>query len=425
MAIITNRSSDTDIFVFEDYNQRIAIATFLCIVFVVGSIGNTLVITAVVLSRKLRSSTNWFVVNLSCCDLLICLCLPFNVVAMLSRDGWPLPGWICAANSAMAWICLGASVMTLALIAFNRWYLLTKSMMHFQTLYTTRNICFMLLSAWMYPALLCLLPHFAGLGRLGYSNNFKACAQDNSIPTSFLYSLIAGACAIMPAFIVMGVIYVRIYLFVSGQRKKMKQLRKSGAPQMRGIDNVNMEISSSEFPSTKRSTLTPEENITQSRSTSNLETSQTTETDISNGEGKLTAIENLPKNTPLENSENQSRQSPKSTEANQKRLRPIKQRSPDNKADPHLNNYNVTVTKRLAVVVLAFVICLLPFTVSVLIPSSNPGIPWTGLMLTFNSCVNPLIYTRTMPEFRKVMLAIIRCRLKDITEPIACIRRFR
>ena len=283
----------------------------------------------------------------------------------------------------------------------------------------------MLLSAWMYPALLCLLPHFAGLGRLGYSNNFKACAQDNSIPTSFLYSLIAGACAIMPAFIVMVVIYVRIYLFVSGQRKKMKQLRKSGAPQMRGIDNVNMEISSSEFPSTKRSTLTPEENITQSRSTSNLETSQTTETDTSNGEGKLTAIENLPKNTPLENSENQSRQSPKSTEANQKRLRPIKQHSPDNKADPHLNNYNVTVTKRLAVVVLAFVICLLPFTVSVLIPSSNPGIPWTGLMLTFNSCVNPLIYARTMPEFRKVMLAIIRCRLKDITEPIACIRRFR
>eukprot|EP00057_Strongylocentrotus_purpuratus_P032040 XP_786463.1 PREDICTED: dopamine D2-like receptor [Strongylocentrotus purpuratus] len=425
MAIITNRSSDTDIFVFEDYNQRIAIATFFCIVFVVGSIGNTLVITAVVLSRKLRSSTNWFVVNLGCCDLLICLCLPFNVVAMLSRDGWPLPGWICAANSAMAWICLGASVMTLALIAFNRWYLLTKSMIHFQKLYTTRNICFMLLSAWMYPALLCLVPHFAGLGRLGYSNNFKACAQDNSIPTSFLYSLIAGACAAIPAFIVMVVIYVRIYLFVSGQRKKMKQLKKAGEPQMRGIDNVNMEMTSSEFPSTKPSTLTPEENITQSRSTSNLETSQTTETDTSNGEGKLTAIENLPKNTPLENSENQSRQSPKSTKANQKRLRPIKQNSPDNKADPHLNKYNVTVTKRLAVVVLAFVICLLPFTVSVLIPSSNPGIPWTSLMLTFNSCVNPLIYARTMPEFRKVMLAIIRCRLKDITEPIACIRRFR
>ncbi|XP_030830297.1 C5a anaphylatoxin chemotactic receptor 1-like [Strongylocentrotus purpuratus] len=120
MAIMTNRSSDTDLFVFEDYNQRIAIAIILCIIFIVGAIGNTLVITAVGLSRKLRSSTNWLVVNLGCSDLLTCLSLPFNVVALLSRDGWPLPGWICAANSAVILVCLGASVMTLALIAYNR-----------------------------------------------------------------------------------------------------------------------------------------------------------------------------------------------------------------------------------------------------------------------------------------------------------------
>eukprot|EP00057_Strongylocentrotus_purpuratus_P032120 XP_786664.2 PREDICTED: probable G-protein coupled receptor No18 [Strongylocentrotus purpuratus] len=418
MAKITNRSSDTEVFVFEDYNQRIAIAVIVCIVFLVGSIGNTLVITAVVLSRKLRSTTNWFIVNLGCSDLLTCLCLPFNVVALLSRDGWPLPGWICSVNSAVTWICLGSSIMTLALIAYNRWYLLTKSGIQFQKLYTTRNICFMLLSAWMYPATLVLVPHFAGLGRLGYSYKYKACAQDNSIPTAFLYSLTAGACAVIPVFIVTVVIYVRIYLFVSRQSKKMIQLKKAGA-QARGIDNVNVEMSSSEFVSNEPSTLTSEMTITQSRSTSNLDTS------TSNGEGKLIAIENLPNNTPLDISENRSRRSPEGTKANQKRSRSIKHNLPDDKARPYLTKYNVTVTERLAVVVLAFIICLLPFGVSVLIYSSDPGIPWTGLMVTFNSCVNPLIYARTMPEFRKVMLAIIRCRLKDITEPIACIRRFR
>ncbi|XP_030830185.1 5-hydroxytryptamine receptor 2B-like [Strongylocentrotus purpuratus] len=333
MAIITNRSSDTDLFVFEDYNQRIAIAVILCIVFLVGSIGNTLVITAVVLSRKLRSSTNWFIVNLGCSDLLTCLCLPFNVVASVS-DGWPLPGWICAANSAVMWVCLGASVTTLAFIAFNRWYLLTKSGTQFQKLYTTRNICFMLLSAWMYPALLVLVPHFAGLGRLGYSHKFKACGQDNSIPTSFLYSLTAGACAIIPVFIVTVVIYVRIYIFVSRQSKKMNQLKIAGEPQARGIDNVNVEMSSSEFVSNEPSTLTSGMTITQSRSTSNLDTSPSTETDTSNETGKL-RIENLPQNTPLEMSGNQPRLSPEGTKANQKRLRPIQQNSPDNKARPH------------------------------------------------------------------------------------------
>lgn len=424
MDIITNRSSDTDLFVFEDYNQRIAIAIILCIVFLVGSIGNTLVITAVVLSRKLRSSTNWLVVNLGCSDLFTCLCLPFNVVAMLSRDGWPLPAWICAANSAVTWICLGTSTMTLALIAFNRWYLLTKSRTHVQKLYTTRNICFMVLSAWLYPALIVLVPPSAGLGRLGYSYEYKVCSQDTSVPNSDIYSLIAGATIILPVFIVVVFIYVLIYLFVSRQSKKMNQLKKAGAPKRCGNDNVNVKISSSEVPSNEPSTS--EETITQSCLTSNLHTSQTTETKITlNEEGKFTAIENLPKNSFLEVSENESRRSPEGTKANQKRPGFLKKNSPNNKAKPHLNKYNVTVTKRLAIVVLAFFICLLPFGVSVVVPPSDPGVPWTGLMLTFNSCVNPLIYARTMPEFRKVMLAIIRCRLKDIPELIASVRRFR
>eukprot|EP00057_Strongylocentrotus_purpuratus_P034806 XP_796582.1 PREDICTED: alpha-1B adrenergic receptor-like [Strongylocentrotus purpuratus] len=384
-----SRGSDTDLWVFENYNQRIAIATILCLVFIVGSIGNTLVITAVVLSRELRSSTNWFVVNLGCSDLLTCLCLPFYAVAMLSRDGWPLPGWICVANAAMVMICMGASVMTLALIAFNRWYLLTNTRKLSEKLYTTRNICFMVVSAWLYPIILVLVPHFAWLGRLGYSYEYKSCSQDTSLPTSDLYSSIAMAGAIMPVFTAIVVSYVRIYLFLSRHSKKPKKHIQEGAPQTRNLDNVNL------VQLTEPSTSTHEETITQSRSTSNLDApSLIAVTYTSNGEGNL---------TPLEISENQSRWPPED-KCNQK--------------------YDITVTKKHAVVVLAFIICLLPFGVSVSGFLSDPGIPWTGLLLAVNSCVNPLIYAGIWREFRNVMLAIIRFRLKDIPEPITCVRRF-
>ena len=98
-------------------------------------------------------------------------------------------------------------------------------------------------------------------------------------------------------------------------------------------------------------------------------------------------------------------------------------KSPNKSAPSQLNRHHVTVTKKLAIVVLAFLICLLPFGISVAVPPSDPGIPWTGLMVTFNSCVNPIIYARTMPVFREVMGCIIRCRFRSIPDPIDCIRR--
>ena len=164
-------------FVFEDYTQRIILSVALGFVSITGVIGNTLVIAAVVFSRKLRSVTNGFVVNLACADLLTCLSLPFNMVAMLSRNGWPLPGWICAVASAISLVCIAASVDTLALIAYNRWYLLTQPRANFQRLYKRRNILLMVFCAWLYPLMLVLVPHFAGLGRLGYSAKYKSCTQ--------------------------------------------------------------------------------------------------------------------------------------------------------------------------------------------------------------------------------------------------------
>ena len=101
MALVTttdwsqNISTVSEGFVFEDYGQRIAISIMLLTISAVGIVGNTVVILAVVFSRKLRSITYSLIVNLACADLLTCLSLPLHVVAVLSRGGWPLPTWIC------------------------------------------------------------------------------------------------------------------------------------------------------------------------------------------------------------------------------------------------------------------------------------------------------------------------------------------
>ncbi|XP_063964594.1 5-hydroxytryptamine receptor 1F-like [Lytechinus pictus] len=395
-----------ELFMLEDYNQRIANSIIMIIITIVGIVGNTLVIVAVILSRKLQSSTNWFIVNLALADFLTCLMLPFNVVAMLSRSGWPLPNWICATSAAVFFICLGASVMTLALIAYNRWYLLTQPIVKFMKLYKPPKVFLMLLAAWMYPSLLVLVPYFAGLGILGYSKEYKTCSQDTSLPTSDIYSLTAGACVIFPIFIIIVAIYIRIYIFVSRQSSAMAKTRRN--------EGITLESSSSKISSTK----TTNTSDTPEQAGPNVET--VLEYTIKSSENGANDV--APGN--LSKSKHQPRWSVKSF--NPRASNPSIRKSDEGKSQRRVNKYHVTVTKRLAIVVLAFFLCMLPFGINVVLPgSADMAVPWTALLTTVNSCINPLIYARTMPEFRKVMWAIIRCRFQEIPEPLACIRRQR
>ncbi|XP_072028336.1 type-1 angiotensin II receptor-like [Amphiura filiformis] len=79
------------------YAERVVIGVIYLFICIFGTVGNFLVIIAVLLSRKLQTPPNAFVVNLATADLIACLSFIWNVVAMLIPNGWPLPNtkWMC------------------------------------------------------------------------------------------------------------------------------------------------------------------------------------------------------------------------------------------------------------------------------------------------------------------------------------------
>ena len=72
------------------YEARIGLGCCWIIIAILGLVGNSLVILSVILSKKLRTVTNAFVVNLSVADLWTSLSYPWQAVAILSRGSWPL-----------------------------------------------------------------------------------------------------------------------------------------------------------------------------------------------------------------------------------------------------------------------------------------------------------------------------------------------
>ncbi|XP_038071649.1 5-hydroxytryptamine receptor 4-like [Patiria miniata] len=329
-------------FRFDDYTQRAIMATIICLSNVVGFVGNVMVLLAVNLSRKLQTRTNVFVVNLAVADLLTCSSTPFTAVALFSKVGWPMPEIVCAIMSGFTSIGVACSILTLASISINRYVLIMKTPSTYRSIYTPKKIAAMVAFTWVYPALICCLPVFFGVGKLGYSDKYKTCTQDTSHETSAILSHTASALIYPIPLIVVFVCYFKIYRHITGHMKKMMGKGKG----------VEM-------------------------------------TDTSNS-SNVASTTQLHKNPPASFSKRQ-----------------------------------VEITKNLFYVVCAFVACLSPFAITLMIPPSQPAIPWTGMIIIFNSAVNPIIYGAKHPHFKEVFRHMLRCRYHTMPEPSGCLRKIR
>ncbi|XP_033633838.1 muscarinic acetylcholine receptor M4-like [Asterias rubens] len=323
-------------FRFEDETQRIILGCVYCLVAVFGLVGNTMVILAVVLSKKLQTRTNAFVVNLATADLISCLTSPFAAVALFSLNGWPLPGLVCSVSAAIYYISLACSIMNLTTIAVNRYVLITKSIQTYQSIYTPKKIAAMMVMTWLYPVLVCSLP-LVGIGKWGYSDKYKTCTQDTSAESSDLFSLLGSALIYPIPLIILFVCYFKIYRHITGHMKKMME---------KGIE--------------------------------------------------------MPDSSTASNSST-------------KRLR--------ERSTVKISKRQVEITKNLFYVMCAFVVCLAPFAIALMIPPSDPVIPWTGAFIIFNSAVNPVIYGVKHPHFKEVFRHMLRCRYYMIPEPSTCLRK--
>ncbi|XP_071498250.1 beta-3 adrenergic receptor-like [Diadema antillarum] len=394
-----------DEYEFYDYRQRIAVATFSILISVFGILGNSLVLFAVSLSKKLQNKVNVFVVNLSVADTMICCVLPFNVVALLSREGWPQSHsqhLLCSAASGFLWIGLGCGTITLALIAFNRYYVIKHN--DFGTAYTSRRIAVMIIFSWLYPAILMNVVTQAGLGRLGYSQKYKSCLQDSTHQYSEYLSLFAGITVFLPSLLIIFFCYTMIFIHV---RKHHRHLIRifiiGGAAAEGGARNVSVCENSANYPSTPRS----RDNVHFTFPPDNRPNPD------AQSEGVDRPASLLECDTPASAAPSLTPSCPRTPVQAEDGLGP-RTKSVSEELSHSVSRRQADITRNVFYVVLAFLICLAPYGVAILLPNSEPGIPWVMLLLQFNTCVNPVIYALKHPTFREVIPRILRCDFSNI-----------
>ena len=366
-------------FILEDYTQRVILAAILAVVFIVGIPGNTLVILAVTLSRGLRSPTNWFVVNLAATDFITCVFMPFHMVVLLSQEGWPLPAWICGVCAVISGICVTSSTTNLALIAFNRWYLLTKSRTSFLKMFSRMKMFAFVALAWLYSVVVVVVPTAASIGSSGHSFKFNRCSyygNNASTPTALYIPFLGIGMFVLPT-VSTVVFYILIYKFVKRNAQKMSSHMRMMPNRSDGPTAV-VGLSSGSLPSVSESEV--------GCSSSSIQ-----------NDGTLTSTKQQVCTT---------RRPPKG-----------------------FNREHVTFTKKMALIVCVFFACSLPSicitaaaAAAVPVDFYLPAVPWAQLLAVINSALNPIIYAWAIPAFRAVMGCILRCRHKNIPNPVDFIR---
>nr|XP_023668978.1 probable G-protein coupled receptor 88 [Paramormyrops kingsleyae] len=138
------------------HSGKTIIASIYILMCLLGSTLNVLVIYLVVSFKKLRTTSNAFIVNGSVADLLVCaIWIPHEV--MLISTGSALAPEIHALSEALLFLGITVSLLSHSLIAANRYVLITKAPATYVSLYQKRNAESMIIASWLL-ALGCLLP---------------------------------------------------------------------------------------------------------------------------------------------------------------------------------------------------------------------------------------------------------------------------
>ncbi|XP_045606608.2 alpha-1A adrenergic receptor-like [Procambarus clarkii] len=121
--------------------------------------GNVLVLLAVFMSRNLRSSTHYLIVNLAVADLLLgTTVLPFSATLEVSGK-WYFGEVFCGVWATADVLCCTASIWSLCVISLDRYIGVTRPLAY-STIMTERRMCVLIAAVWALATVISIGPAF-------------------------------------------------------------------------------------------------------------------------------------------------------------------------------------------------------------------------------------------------------------------------
>ncbi|ESO99050.1 hypothetical protein LOTGIDRAFT_142302, partial [Lottia gigantea] len=166
--------------------------------------GNVLVLLAVFVNSHLRSTTNYFIVNLAIADLLLGTCvLPFSA-SLEVLNFWAFGQIFCDIWAAIDVLCCTASIMSLCVISIDRYIGVTRPLQH-SSILTEKRAFYIIILIWLLSISISVAP------LVGWKEPPDPDPLICSVTTNLGYVLFSVAGSFYIPLLIIIVVYIRIY----------------------------------------------------------------------------------------------------------------------------------------------------------------------------------------------------------------------
>ncbi|XP_067136204.1 trissin receptor [Centruroides vittatus] len=201
--------------IFTDKTTRICLIAAYTFVFLCCFFGNFLVIIVVVLHRRMKTVTNFFLTNLAFADLCVGLFCVYQNLSLYLSTNWAFGDFLCRMYHFIQTLSYTASITILTIICVERYLAIIHPIWSKQVL-TLRRLKVVIVFAWLLCGIYCS-PRLVMYGVITVYNNTtrddeNICIMKRSLYDSKTYDLINFVVCFLTPLLIISVLYFIICL---------------------------------------------------------------------------------------------------------------------------------------------------------------------------------------------------------------------
>ena len=143
-SILTNSNTET-----TQHSELIASdlralkLTLYVVIFLTSAVGNSLVCIVILRRKKMKTVTNYFILNLAIADMALnFICIPFDIPVQEMNHKWPYGALLCRVIYPLQTLALFASIYTLTAVSLSRYWAIKHPLRQQLTIKNSKWIIF-------------------------------------------------------------------------------------------------------------------------------------------------------------------------------------------------------------------------------------------------------------------------------------------